>query len=65
LSLGKNEHINLFSSSSDPAVSWGIVCHEAENVNFRSPDTYIFTVSFLFSDTDTNLSSLLSLDQFC
>jgi len=37
--LEKNEHINLFSSS-DPAVSWGIVCHEAENVHFCSPDTY-------------------------
>jgi len=37
----------LFSSS-DPAVSWGIICREAENVHFCSADTNIFTVRFLF-----------------
>ena len=42
--MEKNEHINLFSSSSDPAVSWGVVCLEAENVHFCSLDTYIFTI---------------------
>jgi hypothetical protein len=35
-------------SSSDPALSWGIVCREAENFHFYSPDTFIFSESFLF-----------------
>jgi hypothetical protein len=44
---GAVKQMVLFSSS-DPALSWGIVCHKAENVHWCSPDAYIFTVSFLF-----------------